>query len=193
MPIPDFIQRASDGPLDLRGEYTLRATEDVPAEGTVLVEIAEHTASVGEHLEPRPMVAFQFCGLTVGGRWMAAPVASVSFHPNWSGHDQGSPALILGEPGRLVTDLGHLLGSQPQHIQIAMDRVLQAIAMHFLTDVRVAHHRHDLALHRLQRAVHAHDLASMRLHIATRRLDQARTEVTTASTLAAAVREHIQF
>ncbi|MVU80627.1 hypothetical protein GPX89_25675 [Nocardia sp. ET3-3] len=193
MSLPDFTQRASDGPLDLRSEYTLHPTDEVRAEGTVLVELSEQIMQTDDHHESRPMVVFQFCGLTVGGRWMAAPAAAVAFRPAWSGHEPGTPTLVLGESGRLVTDLGRLLGNQPQHIQDAMDRVLQAIAMHFLTDMRVAHFRHDAANRRLQRAVHTHDLAAMRMHAATLRLARARTEVNTAAALVQAVRDHIEL
>ncbi|WP_327138939.1 hypothetical protein [Nocardia sp. NBC_01327] len=188
MSVPFFDEETYENSSDHGTCYSIDHAGEVPINGRVFVDMAEHTVLGDGGYERRPKIVFRFFGLSVHGRWLGAPVSTAAFHPSWSDHQPGIPMLSLGEPGHVVIEVGRLLTDQPSHIQQAVHTVLAALSHRFLTDLRVAQYRQTHAAQHCDRASRAQELAEMRKDIARLRYHQARIAADAADALVAAVR-----
>ncbi|WP_435592912.1 hypothetical protein [Nocardia sp. bgisy118] len=189
MPIATFTLSTHTNCTEHGAAYTLSATDAAPVHGLVFTDMAEHQVFGDGFAQRRPMVVFRFFGLTIDDQLMGNPRATVQFNPEWTGRTSPTRAISLGEPGYLTVHLGHPITTTTGTERELMVDLLAAITAEYLTDERVARHRHWLA--ELRRQDTARELGRIQAleQQAHRRNRDARAAVDAAWSLLQSVRK----
>ncbi|WP_280394614.1 hypothetical protein [Nocardia brasiliensis] len=182
-----FIGRTHANPTNHGAAYDISPTDDAPIRGHVFVDVNDHLIDVDGRPEPRPAVVFRFFGLTVAGHHLGNPSCTVKFLPDWTGLSTQVPLVSLGEPGHLRVVLGQRVNSFPSPVAELLCGLLTTVTREFLTDLRVAKHRYDIAEQRRQSAALAHDQAQINEQLTYRLFQAARAGCDAAHALLRAV------
>ncbi|WP_109529378.1 MULTISPECIES: hypothetical protein [Nocardia] len=188
MPTPGFSLSTNTNTAEYGASYTLFRTDEAPLTGTVFTDMGEHTVPVDGIPARRSMVIVRFFGLRAHGEALGNPRVLARFTPGDPGRGAAA-AVCLGEPGRLVLDLGYPLDTVDTDLrELLCDTVIE-IAAEFLTDERAAHHRHHRAELRRQDIAAELGTLDVRQQRGFRRLAAARADTDAAWALVQALRQ----
>ncbi|WP_327116645.1 hypothetical protein OHB12_05185 [Nocardia sp. NBC_01730] len=186
MPAAAFTLDENTNSADNGAAYDIFSTDDAPVRGQVFTDMAEHSVTVDGRVESRPAVVFRFFGLDVDGHRLGNPCCTAKFHPSWTGS-----ALItsLDEPGFLTVQLSQRITAVGDTVAQLVNELVTAIAVDFLTDERVARHRHWLADQRRLNAIREHEHAEGLEQQAFHRFREARAAADASYALLRSVRQ----